>query len=114
MALNGFLQVSPNGQTPPRETAAVINGTRQGKLNCLFAGSLATGLATTTTFTGTDTLGAEKIGPESMILAMPLDANAAAELAAGTMYVSAQNNETVTITHAASALARSFRFLVIG
>ncbi len=45
---------------------------------------------------------------------MALDANAAVELAAGTMYVSAQDDETVTFTHAASALARSFRLIVIG
>ena len=114
MALNQFLQVLPNGQTPLREWAAVSNGTRQGKLNCLFEGSLTTGVATSTTFTGADTLGAEKVGPESFIGIMPLDANAAAELAAGTLYVSAQDNETVTFAHSASALARSVRVLVIG
>ena len=114
MALNQFLQVNPNGTTPAREAAAVANGTRQGKLNCLFEGSLAVAPATTTTFTGATTPGAEKVGPESFIWPMPLNAAAALELAAGTMYVSAQDDETVTFAHSASALARTLRVLVIG
>lgn len=114
MPLNNFLTVNPNGQTPARQTAAVLNGAMRGKTNNLFEGSLTTGVATTTTFTGADTQGAEKVGPESFIGIMALNANAATELAAGTMYVSTQGNETVTITHSASALTRSFRFLVVG
>lgn len=114
MALNQFLQVNPNGLSTPRDTAAALNGTRQGKLNCLFEGTL-TANAGTTTFTAANTLGAEKICAESFIAWMALTANAAAEKAGTTMYVSAQGNETVTITHANNAQTdRSFRFIVLG
>lgn len=114
MALNQFLGVNSNGMSTPRDTAAVINGALGGKLNCLFEGTL-TANAASTTFTGANTPGAENIGPESFIWPMPLTANAATELAAGTMYVSAQANESVTVTHANNVqVDRTFRFLVIG
>jgi len=46
---------------------------------------------------------------------MPTTANAAAELAAGTMYVSSQTTEQATITHASAGSGdRSFRVLIIG
>lgn len=114
MALNSFLQVLPNGKTPPRETAAVLINTVQGKLNCLFEGTLDANQASTT-FTGADTPGAEKIGPESFVAWMAMTANAAAEMGGTAMYVSAQAKGSVTVAHANNAQAdRTFRFIVIG
>lgn len=114
MALNQFLGVNPNGQSTPRDTAAVINTNLEGKLNCLFNGTL-TANAASTTFTGATTPGAEKIGPESFIDWMATTANAAAEKAGTAMYVTAQANGSVTIAHANNAQAdRTFRFIVIG
>lgn len=112
--LNKFPQVLPNGQTPPRDTANVLNNAVQGKLNCLFEGTLDAG-ATSTTFTGADTEGAERLGAESFLGWMPMTANAAAEIGAGTMYVSAQAKGSVTISHANNGQTdRTFRFGVIG
>ena len=55
-----------------------------------------------------------RCGHEAVIHFMPLTANAAAELAAGTMYVSAQTNGTFTITHANNAQTdRDFRYSVV-
>jgi hypothetical protein len=114
MALNQFLQVLPNGKTPPRETAAVLINAMQGKLNCLFQGTL-TANAASTTFTGANTPGAEKVGPESFIDWMATTANAAAEKGGTAMYVTARSKGSVTIAHANNAQAdRTFIFLVIG
>ena len=55
------------------------------------------------------------ISIQTFISFQPTTANAATELAAGTMWTSAQSENTVTITHANNAQAdRSFRFLAIG
>lgn len=114
MPLNNFLQVLPNGKTPPRDTANVLNNAMQGKLNCLFEGTL-TANAAETTFTGADTEGAEKVGPESFIDWMATTANAAAEKAGTSMYVTARAKGSVTIAHANNAQAdRTFTFIVIG
>jgi hypothetical protein len=114
MAINKFQQVLPNGRTPPRDTANVLNNAMQGKLNCLFEGTL-TANAASTTFTGATTQGAEKVGADSFITWMPLTANAAAEDGGTAMYVSAQSKGSVTVQHANNAQAdRTFRFLVIG
>lgn len=112
--LNVFLGVNPNGQSSPRDTAATINATLEGKLNCLFEATLTAG-AGSTALTEATAPGVSRVGPESIILPMPLTANAATELAAGTMYVSAQGNGSLTITHAnAGSVDRSFRFVVLG
>lgn len=112
--MNGFSVVNPNGLSKPRDTASVINSIRAGKLNNLFEVTLTAG-TTTTTVTGADTQGVEKVGPDSQILPMPLTANAASELAAGTLWVSAQGNGTVTFTHAnAGSVDRTFRCSITG
>lgn len=114
MAINQFLQVLPNGQTPPRQAAAVLNNAMQGKLNCLFEGTLDANQASTT-FATADTPGAEKVGDDSFIAWMPLTANAAAEAGGTSMYVTAQSKGSVTVAHANNAqVDRTFRFIVIG
>ncbi len=111
---NQFLGVNPTGRDSPRDLAFVINQVLDGKLNALFEATLTAG-AGSTVLTAANTSGVEKVGPESFIFPMPLTANAATELAGGTMYVSSQGKQTLTITHANNGqVDRSFRFLVIG
>ena len=60
-----------------------------------------------------------RVGTDSVILFMPLTANAAAEQAAGTMYVTAANiaprSDQFTITHANNAQTdRDFRYIILG
>lgn len=114
MAINGFPVVSPTGNDKPRVTAAVLNSVRCGKLNAMAEITLTAGAASTAYVQAT-TQGIEKIGPDSFIWPMPLTANAAAELAAGTLYVTAQANGAVTFAHAnAGSVDRTFRLLIIG
>lgn len=114
MGLNQFLSVNPNGQTPPRETAACLRNTQRGKLNCLLEFTI-TPNAATTVITEADTPGAGIIGEDSCILPMPLTANAATELAAGTFRVTQQGVGTATFGHANNAQAdRTFRLAIIG
>ena len=52
---------------------------------------------------------------DSILLLVPMTANAAAELGAGTMYVSAVAHRSFTITHANNAqVDRTFGFACIG
>lgn len=56
-----------------------------------------------------------RVGPHSFIGFMPITANAAAELGAGTLYVSSRGGETFTITHANNAQTdRNFVYCVLG
>jgi hypothetical protein len=55
------------------------------------------------------------VGPDSTIVFEPQTANAAAELAAGTMYTSAKGQGAFTITHANNGQTdRTFSFAVLG
>lgn len=56
-----------------------------------------------------------RLSIHTVILWMPLTANAAAEIAAGGMYVSSRDSETATITHANNAQTdRDFVFSLVG
>ncbi len=83
---------------------------RQGKLECINEVTLTANAASTV-------LSDIRISTQSWIGWMPLTANAATELAAGTMYVLEANVGTgsITITHANNAQTdRKFRLIVIG
>lgn len=93
------------------QIATAVNRLLQGKTNnvgdtmTLAANSAATILRD------------PRLSPKSAILFDPLTANAAAELAAGTMYVTAANrrDSAFTITHAnAVTTDRTFRYAIIG
>jgi len=112
-------QPAPLGGPPPpalqqaasnawvAQIAQVCNLTQQGKLNATIEITLAASVVSTT-------LTDARISFRSFIAFMPLTASAAAEIAAGTMYVSAQTTGQATITHANSAAAdRRFRLLII-
>jgi len=112
MAIESFPVVNPNGQSSPRDQASVTNSIRSGKLNNGFLGTLDAN-QDSTTFTAADTLGAEKIGPNSFIEWMALTANAATEKAGATMRVTARSNGSVTIAHVNNSQTdRDFQFIV--
>jgi hypothetical protein len=95
-----------------RQLAVAINNLLEGKINSTGAVTLTANVANTTV---TD----YRVGVESVILFMPLTANAATELYGATMYVTAANVTPLTnqfvITHANNAQAdRAFRYIVIG
>ena len=83
---------------------------RSGKLQCVTELTL-TANAATTTFTDV------RLSAYSAVCFDPMTANAAAELAAGTLYVTSANrgSGTWTITNANSAQTdRTFRVMIIG
>ena len=96
-----FRKVPPGGGTA-REVAEVVNNTVDGKMNVTGEVTL-TNSATSTVVTDI------RVGAESLIVFMPITADAATELAAGGMYVSSQGKQTYTITHANDTTTRTFR-----
>jgi hypothetical protein len=83
---------------------------RRGKLECVNEVTLTENVTTTAIVD-------PRLSIQSVVHFDPLTANAATELAAGTMYVLEANrtNGTWTITHAnAASTNRSFRYSIIG
>ena len=91
-----------------RMLARAINELRLGKIR-------ARGSFTLTQSQATTTLTDANIGPDSLISWHPTTSNAAAEIGNGTLYVSAQDDGTATLTHANNAQTdRTFRYAVFG
>ena len=111
MTIRPFLHFPP----PPanselRRQYEVLQQMRNGKLECVAEVTLTAGAASTAV---TDI----RVSPQSVLLWHPRTANAAAELANGTMYVTDANmgNGTYTITHANNAqVDRTFRVAIVG
>lgn len=81
-----------------------------GRSNAVGTVTLATGAATTVVTTGTG-----NCAPGSTPLLTATTANAAAEIAAGGMYVSSVGLNTFTITHTNSATTgRTFLYAIVG
>jgi hypothetical protein len=90
-----------------RSTADVVNGIMNGKTN--NTGTISLTLSATST-----TLNDRRISGDSVILFMPLNENAADELAHGHMYVSSRSQATATITHGNHTHEMQFAYVVIG
>lgn len=91
-----------------RRVVDTVNRMQAGKLNATLSVTLAANADSTVV---TDT----RLSAGSGLLFMPLSVNAAAEQAAGTMYVSGQRSGQATITHANNAQSdRAFRIVIIG
>lgn len=91
-----------------RRVAEVANSAIRGKVNT--AGQL-----TLTASSATTTLTNAHIGGNSEIFFTARTANAAAEIGAGTMYVSAVGDGTATITHANNSQTdRTFGYVIMG
>lgn len=107
---------SPGNESPAalfrhgQQVATAVGLAMQGKLN-------ATGTLTLTANAATTALNDARLTVGSVVLFDPTTANAAAELAAGTMYVltANRNNRTWTVTHAnAASTDRTFAYVIIG
>ena len=114
----GFLHPKPPGtfNSFPQITAwlrtffDVFSVTRRGKLDCVTTLTLTTNSATTV-------FNDKRLSPQSVVTLDPQTANAAAELAAGTLYCLTANrgNEQWTFTNANNANAdRLFACSIIG
>lgn len=93
-----------------RQVSAAVRLAMAGKLN-------AVGDFTCTANAASTVLTDSRLTINSAVIFDPTTANAAAELAAGTMYVltANRNNETWTVTHAnAASTDRTFKVLIIG
>lgn len=91
-----------------RQAALWMNEANQGHLQNVGVISLNTDQTSTT-------VSDSRVGPSSFIGFSPNTANAAAELANGTMFVSSQGKQTFTITHANNAQNdRTFTYSIMG
>lgn len=91
-----------------RGLATIVNRMNLGKLNC-------TGRVTLQPNQGATIVADSRATSDSFIGLSPLTASAAAELAAGTLFVATRANGSFALTHADSAQDdRSFVYLVIG
>lgn len=104
---NQYRRLQQDGATP-RQIAEVVNRTLDGGVN-------STGSVTLTASSATTTVADRRLGATSFFGLMPTTANAAAEIGNGTIYVSAQGKQTLTLTHANNAQAdRTYRYVVLG
>ena len=88
--------------------ALAINELTQGRSN-------ATGSVTLTENAATTAVTNDNFAPGSTVYFTQTTANAAAEIGAGTMYVSARAKGTFTITHANNAQTdRTFLYAILG
>ena len=95
-----------------RKIAEAVNQIDDGRINANSTVTLTENVATTTVKN-------YRVGKDSVILFMPLTANAAAEQGNGTMHVKTTDidprNNQFTINHANNAQTdRSFRYMVLG
>lgn len=74
----------------------------------------AHGTVTLTTGATTTTVSNQIVAPEDVILLSPTNADAAGEVGAGTIYVSAVAKGEFTLTHANAGTTRTFGYVVIG
>jgi hypothetical protein len=92
----------------PRRFAAAIQELSSGRSNAANRVTLAANVTTTV-------VNFDNCSVESVPLMVAMTANAAAELAAGTLYISAVANRSFTITHANNSQTdRIFGFVCIG
>lgn len=111
MTIRSFLHFPPPPNDPfSRRIYEVLQALRSGKTENVGEVTLTANAASTAV---TDI----RVSPQSVIVWHPRTANAAAEMAAGTMYVTDANmaNGSFTVTHANNAQTdRDFRYAVIG
>jgi hypothetical protein len=98
---------APEG-SDARSLTAIVNRMNLGKLNCTGTVTLQPGQVGTTV---SDT----RVTAGSFIGLAPLTANAAAEMAAGALFVASRASGSFALAHANSGLIdRSFAYVVIG
>lgn len=95
-----------------RDQSRVLNGAMIGKTNNTGTITLTANSATTTL-----TLAPGIVGTDTQLFLFPKTANAAAEVGAGTLYISGSSvtNNTFTITHANNAQTdRTYSYQFVG
>lgn len=102
-----FPTVAPN-EKDLRKIVTVVRNALDGKTNNTGSVTLSASVATTVKIDA-------RVGAQSVLSFMATTANAATELAAGTMWVSSRGKQTFTITHANNAQTdRDFEYTVTG
>jgi hypothetical protein len=92
----------------PQRIVTAINQLAQGRSNAAGSCTLAANASSTT-------VSAKNCGAGGVVLLSPRSAHAAAELAAGTLYVSAVALGSFTLAHANNAQTdRSFGYVCLG
>ena len=99
-----YRKLNPAG-AQPREISEVVNNLVDGKSN-------NTGNFTTTQSSTTSTIYDERIGYSSVILFTPMNDKAASEMAS--VYISALNKGSATITHGSHNFDCIFKYIVVG
>ncbi len=103
---------SPETRDFDRKIVRVVNGIMGGKINNTGETTLVASTATSTV-----TLSAGRLGEDTQVIFTPTTANAATELAGGSMFVSSRDvaNNVFRITHANNAQTdRIFKFMLFG
>jgi hypothetical protein len=88
-----------------RSVAEIVNNLVEGKSN--NTGEFSTATSTTTT-----TLNNERIGFNSVIVIMPLDANSADELK--DVYFDNFAKGSCTVHHGSHGVSRNYRYIIVG
>ena len=102
------MKILPNRGATSLDRDFAIRQITEGRSNCNGTVTLAANLASTTVSKST-------FHTDAAPLLVPMTANAAAELANGTLYISAVTGSSFTITHANNAQTdRTFRYALIG
>jgi len=106
--------IIPDRDSMLRLILRVLAGAMRGRTNNVRTVTLAANVGSTTV-----TLEKDAINDNTAFFFMPTTANAATELAAGTMYVSARSTsadpQTFTITHVNNAQTdRIFQYIMVG
>jgi|TARA_R110002020_G_scaffold12903_1_gene46855 hypothetical protein len=98
-------KLPPQGGAP-RDVAQAVNLLIDGKTN-------GRGSFTLTASSATSVISDFRVGEDSIISMTPITSNAAAEVGAGTMFVSARADSSFTITHANNSQSdRTFIYTV--
>ncbi len=99
---------NPDSEQHRRQIAQGLNQALDGKLN-------STGTVTLTASVTTTVITDQKIGTDSRIILFPTTANAAADIAAGDVYISSKGKKTATITHPSNANAdKTYDYVILG
>tara|TARA_R100000789_G_scaffold48393_1_gene48896 strand:+ start:485 stop:811 length:327 start_codon:yes stop_codon:yes gene_type:complete len=97
---------NPSAEEHRRQIALVVNNSLDGKLN-------STGTITLTASSATTALSDRRLGKTSVISFMPTTSNASAGMTS--LYVSSQDKQTATLTHANNAQTdRTYSYIIIG
>ena len=98
----------PQDGASPRQVAEVVTRALDGGIN-------ATGSVTLTASAASTVVADKRLSATSYFGLMPTTANASAEVGNGTIYVSSQGKQTISLTHANNGQTdRTYRYVILG